>query len=100
MEQDRLDLQHNIYLLMLDGKLHLAPLEGLKGGIHNALDIATGTGIWAMDFGMMSFYVLFDSMLEILFFPVHAPRPLLLRFDLVLLRLSTLRLQICKTSNY
>jgi SAM-dependent methyltransferase len=49
-EQDRLDLQHNLFLLTLDGKLNLAPIEEMPGGIHNVLDIGTGTGIWAVDF--------------------------------------------------
>lgn len=46
-EQNRLDMQHHLFLLTLHGELHIAPL---KPGIHNALDIATGTGIWAIDF--------------------------------------------------
>src|SRR5580692_8644625 len=50
IEQDRLDLQHHLFLLTLDGRLHLAPIENLSGGIHNVLDIATGTGIWAIEF--------------------------------------------------
>jgi hypothetical protein len=49
-EQDRLDLQHNLFLLTLDGKLNLAPIEEMPGGIHSVLDIGTGTGIWAIDF--------------------------------------------------
>jgi len=31
--------------LLLDGKLHLAPLDAP----HRILDIGTGTGIWAID---------------------------------------------------
>jgi hypothetical protein len=50
VEQDRLDLQHHLFLLTLDGKLALAPIEEMRGGIHNVLDIGTGTGIWAIDF--------------------------------------------------
>ncbi|KAF1954055.1 S-adenosyl-L-methionine-dependent methyltransferase [Byssothecium circinans] len=46
LERDRLDLQHMIWLLLIDGGLHLAPIESPK----RVLDIATGTGIWAMDF--------------------------------------------------
>lgn len=42
------DIQHQLFVLTLHGKLHLAPLSK---GIHNVLDIATGTGIWAIDFG-------------------------------------------------
>ena len=38
-------------LLTLDGKLHVAPIEDIAGGLHNVLDIATGTGNWAIDFG-------------------------------------------------
>jgi methylase of polypeptide subunit release factors len=37
---------------MMDGKLHLAPIEEMKGGLNNVLDIGTGTGIWVIDFGM------------------------------------------------
>jgi SAM-dependent methyltransferase len=50
VEQDRLDLQHHLCLLTLDGKLALAPIQDMPGGIHNVLDIGTGTGIWAIDF--------------------------------------------------
>ncbi|KAI9733995.1 MAG: hypothetical protein M1834_002652 [Cirrosporium novae-zelandiae] len=45
-ENDRLDLQHHIFLLTLDNKLHLAPLKNPQ----NVLDIGTGTGIWAIEF--------------------------------------------------
>lgn len=30
--------------------LYLAPINNLDGGLHNVLDIATGTGIWAIEF--------------------------------------------------
>ncbi|KAK0127882.1 hypothetical protein ONS96_007382 [Cadophora gregata f. sp. sojae] len=50
MEQDRLDLQHHLFLLTLNGELYNAPLKDIPGGIHNVLDIATGTGIWAIEF--------------------------------------------------
>ncbi|KAE9371993.1 S-adenosyl-L-methionine-dependent methyltransferase [Stipitochalara longipes BDJ] len=49
-EQDRLDLQHHLFLLTLGGDLYNAPIKDLPGGLHNALDIGTGTGIWAIDF--------------------------------------------------
>lgn len=39
------DLAHHMYLLTLDGKLHLAPIENP----HRILDVGTGTGIWAID---------------------------------------------------
>jgi SAM-dependent methyltransferase len=46
IEQDRLDLQHHLFLLSLDDKLNLAPVVNPQ----LVLDIGTGTGIWAMDF--------------------------------------------------
>ncbi|CZR66302.1 related to methyltransferase [Phialocephala subalpina] len=49
-EQDRLDLQHHLFLLTLSGELYAAPIHDIPGGLHNVLDIATGTGIWAIDF--------------------------------------------------
>ncbi|KAN0101519.1 S-adenosyl-L-methionine-dependent methyltransferase [Hyaloscypha variabilis] len=49
-EQDRLDLQHHLFRLTLDVALFCAPITNLPGGLHNVLDIATGTGIWAMEF--------------------------------------------------
>ncbi|KAF8244986.1 S-adenosyl-L-methionine-dependent methyltransferase [Wilcoxina mikolae CBS 423.85] len=45
IEQDRLDLHHEVFLQLLDGKLHLAPIENPK----NILDVGTGTGIWAIE---------------------------------------------------
>ncbi|KAF2634511.1 S-adenosyl-L-methionine-dependent methyltransferase [Massarina eburnea CBS 473.64] len=46
-EQDRLDFVHHIFLLILDGKLYNAPIEAPR----RVLDVGTGTGIWAIDFG-------------------------------------------------
>jgi SAM-dependent methyltransferase len=46
-EQDRLDLLHHIFLLILGGKLYDAPIPTSP---HRVLDIGTGTGIWAIDF--------------------------------------------------
>ncbi|KAF5548823.1 hypothetical protein FMEXI_4493, partial [Fusarium mexicanum] len=46
-EQDRMDLGHHIYRLVLGGDLFLAPI-GDK--VKRILDLGTGTGIWAMDF--------------------------------------------------
>lgn len=46
-EQNRLDMQHQMALRLLEGKLHLAPIEK---NLQNALDIGTGTGIWAIEF--------------------------------------------------
>jgi len=41
-EQDRLDLQHHIFRINVDGKLHLAPIPK---DVHNILDIGCGTGL-------------------------------------------------------
>ncbi|KAF8476801.1 S-adenosyl-L-methionine-dependent methyltransferase [Kalaharituber pfeilii] len=49
-EQERLDLLHHIFLLLLGGKLYTAPLENLSNGVQKVLDVGTGTGIWAIDF--------------------------------------------------
>ena len=46
IEQDRLDLIHHMFLLLLGGKLYTAPLENPQ----KVLDVGTGTGIWAIDF--------------------------------------------------
>jgi SAM-dependent methyltransferase len=45
-ELDRNDFQHHKWLLLLDGKLHLAPISD---SIQRILDLGTGTGIWALD---------------------------------------------------
>nr|XP_036579209.1 methyltransferase domain-containing protein [Colletotrichum truncatum]KAF6786695.1 methyltransferase domain-containing protein [Colletotrichum truncatum] len=51
VENDRLDLQHHLFLLTFDNKLGFAPPNdaGWKGG--RVLDVGTGTGIWCIDFG-------------------------------------------------
>lgn len=46
-EQERLDMQHTMMLKLFDNKLSLVPFE--KDPLH-ALDLGTGTGIWAIDF--------------------------------------------------
>ncbi|KAE9365763.1 S-adenosyl-L-methionine-dependent methyltransferase [Stipitochalara longipes BDJ] len=46
-EQNRLDLQHQMALKVLEGRLHLAPIGNT---VKNVLDVATGTGIWAIEF--------------------------------------------------
>ncbi|KAH8662111.1 S-adenosyl-L-methionine-dependent methyltransferase [Xylariales sp. PMI_506] len=45
-EQERLDFQHRVYRAALDDKLFIAPVDNPA----NVLDIATGTGIWAIEF--------------------------------------------------
>ncbi|CRG90736.1 methyltransferase, putative [Talaromyces islandicus] len=45
-EQNKLMLVHLCYELVLDGRLHLAPLNDPR----DALDIGTGRGDWAIDF--------------------------------------------------
>ncbi|KAJ5685877.1 hypothetical protein N7536_008496 [Penicillium majusculum] len=44
-EQDRMDLTHHIWLLMMKGELHKAPVTNPQ----KILDLGTGTGIWALD---------------------------------------------------
>ncbi|RSL67395.1 hypothetical protein CEP52_012730 [Fusarium oligoseptatum] len=46
-EQDRMDLGHHIYSLLLGGELYRAPIGKNP---QRVLDLGTGTGIWAMDF--------------------------------------------------
>jgi hypothetical protein len=46
-QNNLLDIAHHLYVLMLDCKLFLAPIEDNPKAV---LDIGTGTGIWAMDF--------------------------------------------------
>ncbi|KAF9891047.1 hypothetical protein FE257_004982 [Aspergillus nanangensis] len=45
-EQDRMDLSHHIYRMLLKGELCRAPVKNAG----RVLDIGTGTGIWAIDF--------------------------------------------------
>jgi tRNA1(Val) A37 N6-methylase TrmN6 len=48
------DLQHHLYTLSLDGALGLAPPNSKGSRLNRVLDVGTGTGIWAIDFGMLS----------------------------------------------
>ena len=43
----KLDLEHHLFLLTFDGKLALAPVGNQ---VHRVLDVGTGTGHWAIDF--------------------------------------------------
>ncbi|KAJ4122912.1 hypothetical protein NW768_009899 [Fusarium equiseti] len=49
-ENERLDLQHNLFLLTLDDKLGLAPPNDPDSQVKRVLDVGTGTGIWAVDY--------------------------------------------------
>ncbi|KAF2434307.1 methyltransferase, partial [Tothia fuscella] len=46
MEQDRLDLHHHVYRLILGGALFRAPISK---DVQRILDFGCGTGIWAID---------------------------------------------------
>jgi hypothetical protein len=53
-EQDREDMKHHMIVNLCGGRLHFAPVgeysEGdKKGGLHNVVDLGTGTGIWCME---------------------------------------------------
>ncbi|RAH47506.1 class I SAM-dependent methyltransferase [Aspergillus brunneoviolaceus CBS 621.78] len=45
-EQERLDLTHHIYLMLMGGELFNAPIKNPQ----KVLDLGTGTGNWAIDF--------------------------------------------------
>ena len=47
-EIERLDIQHHVWRLSLNGALHVTPL--IPSNVRNVLDIGTGTGMWAVDF--------------------------------------------------
>jgi hypothetical protein len=47
-EQERLDVQHHLFLLTYDRKPLLCPVD--LGRVQRVLDLGTGTGIWAIDF--------------------------------------------------
>ncbi|KKY19808.1 putative methyltransferase domain-containing protein [Diplodia seriata] len=46
-EADRLDLQHHVWRLSLDGALHAAPVPP---NVQDVLDVGTGSGVWAIEF--------------------------------------------------
>ncbi|KAK1761860.1 S-adenosyl-L-methionine-dependent methyltransferase [Phialemonium atrogriseum] len=47
-QNETLDIQHHVFTLAREGKLYSAPLPDK---IEKVVDIGTGTGIWAIDFG-------------------------------------------------
>ncbi|EEH40561.2 hypothetical protein PAAG_09014 [Paracoccidioides lutzii Pb01] len=47
-ESDRLDMQHHHFFITFGGKIHFAPGADRA---HRVLDVGTGTGIWAIDYG-------------------------------------------------
>ncbi|EXA34962.1 hypothetical protein FOQG_08920 [Fusarium oxysporum f. sp. raphani 54005] len=47
IENERLDLQHHLFLLTFDERLHAAPLPKT---LNRAFDAGCGTGIWAIEF--------------------------------------------------
>lgn len=48
VEQERLDIHHELMLLIAGNELYKAPIK--KGAHHKVLDLGTGTGIWAIDY--------------------------------------------------
>ncbi|KAM0553242.1 hypothetical protein ACHAPJ_007531 [Fusarium lateritium] len=50
IEKQRLDLQHNLFILMLNNRLGLAPPNDPGAKVKRVLDVGTGTGIWAIDY--------------------------------------------------
>lgn len=45
------DLQHHLFLRTFSGVLGLAPPAQRDAAAYRVLDLGTGTGIWAMDYG-------------------------------------------------
>ena len=50
-ENERLDLQHTIWLMTQGGELYLCPAGKNGNPLRRVLDVGTGTGIWSMEMG-------------------------------------------------
>ncbi|WQF84642.1 Putative S-adenosyl-L-methionine-dependent methyltransferase superfamily [Colletotrichum destructivum] len=50
-EIDRLDLQHNLFIRTFDDRLGTAPPNEPGANVGRVLDVGTGSGSWAIDFG-------------------------------------------------
>ncbi|KAM5343496.1 hypothetical protein ACJ41O_012033 [Fusarium nematophilum] len=50
LECERLDLQHNLFIITLGQRLGMAPPNDPDSKVQRVLDVGTGTGIWAIDF--------------------------------------------------
>ncbi|TEA22184.1 Secondary metabolism regulator LAE1 [Colletotrichum sidae] len=50
-EIDRLDLQHNLFIKTFGDRLGTAPPNDENAKVNRVLDVGTGSGMWAMDFG-------------------------------------------------
>jgi hypothetical protein len=50
-EANRLEIGHELTLTIMDRKLFYAPIGPSP---HRVIDIATGTGIWAVEFGKLA----------------------------------------------
>lgn len=50
-ELDRLDMQHHMLKLVMQGQLYHVPLKDPK----EILDIGTGSGIWPIEMGMITY---------------------------------------------
>jgi len=48
LTQRRLDIQHHLWALTLEGKLGLSPPHEKGASPERVLDVGTGTGSWAM----------------------------------------------------
>ena len=50
LEQERFDLQHDVFTMVLQGRLHVSPFTQ-DNPPRYVLDVGTGTGRWAIEMG-------------------------------------------------